>query len=82
MSKVSERAAHAERLKNDDTFKDVWETVRESQVKVFLDSRTAQGEREEAHVIIRALAKIESEITSRIENGRFEEKKGQHRGSD
>ena len=83
MFNAIEIADRAKRLKNDETFQDVFKEVRDGQTKVFLDARSSQEDREEAHVIIRALGKIEGVITSRIENGKFEQaKKGQHRGSD
>ena len=80
MSKITERAGHAERLKNDDTFKDVVKEVRDAKVAVFLDVRSSPEDREEAHVIIRALGEIEREIDARIADGAFEVNKERDRG--
>jgi len=82
MSKVQDIAAQAKRLQNDDTFQSVLQEVREAQMAAFLDAGSILETREEAHVIIRALGEIERVITSRIENGRFEQHKDQHRGND
>lgn len=73
MSKAIERGAAAERLRNDETFQDVLREVREAQVAVFLDARTSQDAREEAHVNIRALAKIEGVIDARCADATFEQ---------
>lgn len=82
MSKMSERAHAAERLKNDDTFQSVVKEVREAQMSVFLDADSKPEAREEAHVIIRALAKIEGEIDARIADYAFELEKDQHLARD
>lgn len=82
MSKVTEMAAHAKRLQADDTFQDVITQVKEDQTKIFLNARSTQEDLGNAHEIIRGLAKIEGVITSRIENGKFEQNRDQHRGSD
>ena len=82
MSKVTEAGDAAKRLKNDETFQDVFKEIRDAQVGVFLDDRSSQEDREAAHVMIRALGKFDDAITLRIENGKFVQQKGQHRGSD
>lgn len=82
MSAVTERAAAAKRLKNDDTFQSVFDEIEKAKVKVFLDPVSSMEDREEAHVIIRALGEIKREIDARIANGAFEERKGQHRVND
>ena len=80
MSKIIERAQNAQRLMNDDTFKSVIAEIRDAKVRVFLDPRSTTEDREEAHVIIRALGEIEREIDARVADGAFEERKEQHRG--
>lgn len=80
MSKIKERAMNAARLKNDDTFKGVVKEVKEAKVAVFLDASSSPEDREEAHVIIRALGEIEREIDARIADGAFEEHKERDRG--
>lgn len=82
MSKVQDMAANAKRLKDDSTFQDVLREVKDAQTAIFLNVRSSQEEREEAHVIIRALGKIEGAITSRIGDGKFEQGRDQHRGTD
>lgn len=80
MSLDKERGDAALRLKNDETFQDVCKEVRDAQTRVFLNPDSSQEEREEAHVIIRALGAIDRVIDARIANGKIAIQKGQHRG--
>ena len=80
MSLAKELGDAAHRLKNDETFKDVCKEVRDTQTRVFLNTASSQEDREEAHVIIRALGEIDRVIDARIANAKVAEKKGQHRG--
>lgn len=80
MSLDKERSDAALRLKNDETFQDVCKEVRDAQTRVFLNPDSSQEDREEAHVIIRALGAIDRAIGARIGGGKIALKKGQHRG--
>lgn len=79
---IQEKALAAQRLRDDETFQDVIAAIRDKQVRVFLNDRSQQEEREEAHVLIRALAAIEIELKARVDAGLVDAMKGQHRGSD
>ena len=79
---IREKALAAQRLRDDETFQDVIAAIRDKQVRVFLNDRSQQEEREQAHVLIRALAAIEIELKARVDAGLVDAKKGQHRGSD
>lgn len=77
-----ERGVAAERLKGDETFQDVIQSVKDAQVSVFLNPASSQEDREKAHDVIHALSEIEREVDRRINDKAFEEKKDQHRVSD
>ena len=77
-----EKARAAERLRDDDLFREVIDRVRGRQIKTFLNDRSTQDEREQAHVLIRAISAIEGELKSIIDAGTVAKKKDQHRGSD
>lgn len=79
---IQEKALAAQRLRDDETFQDVIAAIRDKQVRVFLNDRSQQEEREEAHVLIRALAAIEIELKARVDAGLVDTMKGQHRGND
>lgn len=82
MSKI-EKARAAERLWADDLLQEVITGVRERQVAVFLNARSTQEQRDEAHNLVCALAEIEGEFLSLINRGKVALKQeGQHRGSD
>lgn len=82
MANVYDIGAAAERLKNDDTFKDVINKIEKDQVSVFLDADSKPEAREEAHAIVRALGKIKGKIDAMIADMTFETHKDQHRGND
>lgn len=82
MSKTSERASRAQRLRDDEAFKEFLEDTRQLQAAVFLDPNSQPEEREEAHAIVRALSKLDSTLEAAIADWTVEQKKGQHRGSD
>ncbi|TWI32736.1 hypothetical protein [Paracoccus sulfuroxidans] len=75
-------AARAKALSEDPTFLDVMQRIRERQIAVFLDASSTPEAREEAHVLIRALEAITNQLKSDEDDWAFEQKKGQHRGSD
>ena len=79
---IREKALAAQRLRDDETFQDVIAAIRDKQVRVFLNDRSQQEEREQAHVLIRALAAIEIELKARVDAGLVDAEKGQHRGND
>ncbi len=77
------KAARAKALLNDEHFHFVMKDLRQRQVDVFVNSAPHQVEqREEAHVILRALGKIEEALQSDVDAGVLLDKKGQHRGND
>lgn len=82
MSEISERAARAKRLRDDEAFQEFMEAVRQRQVATFLNIAAPQEARDEAHAIVRALATIEGEIEAAIGAHTYEQKKGQHRATD
>lgn len=82
MSKVSEKAARAERLRASSAFKEFTNEVLEDQAAVFMNPFSKPEEREEAHAIVRAMNAVVSRLTAAEADLKFEQKKGQHRGSD
>lgn len=82
MANVYDIGAAAQRLMNDDTFKDVLHRIEKDQVDVFLDATSTSEARDEAHAIVCALGKITGEIDAMIADMTCEENKDQDRGSD
>ena len=83
MSKISERASRAKRLRDDKAFQEFMEDVRSQQVAVFLKIAASPEAREEAHAIVRALSTIEGTLDAAVSAETYEQKrKGQHRGND
>lgn len=60
MSSIKDQAGRIKRLKHDDTFKEVMQSIRDKQTNVFLDPNSPIGVIEDAHDIIRALNEIET----------------------
>ena len=76
-------AAQARRLRDDETFQSVLEAIRQDQVSVFLNVSASQEARDVAHLKVRALAEIESEIKRRIDDASIEQhRKDRHRAND
>lgn len=82
MNTIRERAAQARRLREDEALQGFIAEVRNAQASVFLNPASSQEDREEAHGMIRAISKIEGVLKTAEADWAFEQKKGQHRGSD
>lgn len=59
---IKDRAAHVKRLQDDESFNMLIDEIREDTANVFLNPHSSTEDREEAHHIIRALAKIEDRM--------------------
>ena len=59
---IKDRAAHVKRLKQDEAFNTLLEEIRVDAANVFLNPHSSEQDREEAHHIVRALAKIEDRM--------------------
>ena len=59
---IKDRAAHVKRLQEDESFNMLIDEIREDTANVFLNPHSSTEDREEAHHIIRALAKIEDRM--------------------
>ena len=59
---IKDRAAHVKRLQQDEAFNTLVNEIREDAANVFLNPHSSQQDREEAHHIVRALAKIEDRM--------------------
>ena len=59
---IKDRAAHVKRLQQDEAFNTLVDEIREDAANVFLNPHSSQQDREEAHHIVRALAKIEDRM--------------------
>lgn len=59
---IKDRAAHVKRLKQDEAFNTLIQEIKEDAANVFLNPHSSYEEREEAHHIVRALAKIEDRM--------------------
>ena len=66
------KSAKAKALLNDETFQDVIETLKERQVKKFINSdKDDTITREDAHSMIRALDMVVNELQSRVNDEKF-----------
>lgn len=82
MTEKAEKAARAQRLRDDEVFAEFIAEVRNDAMAKFLTSGPRDTEaREEAHAIIRALNHIEGALQAACDDFTIEQK-GQHRGSD
>lgn len=68
MSAIKDRAGRYRRIKNDDTFREIMEGVRSSQVGVFTDTGATIESIAEAHSVLRALALVDSYIQSALDD--------------
>ena len=59
---IKDKAAHVKRLQEDESFNTLIDEIREDTANVFLNPHSSTEDREEAHRIIRALAKIEDRM--------------------
>ena len=59
---IKDRAAHVKRLKQDEAFNTLIGEIKEDAANVFLNPNSSYEDREEAHHIVRALAKIEDRM--------------------
>jgi hypothetical protein len=59
---IKDKAAHVKRLQEDESFNTLIDEIREDTANVFLNPHSSTEDREEAHHIIRALAKIEDRM--------------------
>ena len=66
MSAIKDRAGRYRRIKNDDTFREIMEGVRSSQVGVFKDTGATIESIAEAHSVLRALALVDEPHTVRF----------------
>jgi phosphomevalonate kinase len=73
---IKQRAACARALLADDNFRTVMDELKEEQVNIFLNSKSADSEmREEAHSIVSALSKIEARLQSAITDEKIFDKR-------
>ena len=78
---ITVRSSRAKALLNDPTYNDTVEELKAEQVGIFLNQGSTVEERESAHEVIRALAKIEARLNSYITDEKLLKKqKDQHRG--
>jgi len=78
---ITVRSSRAKALLNDPTYSDTVEELKAEQVGIFLNQGSTVEERESAHEVIRALAKIEARLNSYITDEKLLKKqKDQHRG--
>jgi len=67
MSDIRINSDEARRLKNDTSFKEFVQDVRDMQISIFANSAAQEVEqREEAHAIMRALNQIEMQLDAAI----------------
>ena len=59
---IKDRATHVRRLQEDEAFNMMIEEIKEDAANVFLNPHSSKEDREEAHQIVRALAKIEDRM--------------------
>ena len=59
---IKDRAAHVKRLQEDESFNMLIDEIREDTANVFLNPHSSTEDREVAHNIIRALAKMEDRM--------------------
>jgi len=77
MSRATEKAQRYDRIKRDDTFKEIMQEMRDRQVLVFTDTSATIEAIAEAHDRLRFLGEIESMIQARIDDGIIDEKRNQ-----
>ena len=78
---ITVRSSRAKALLNDPTYNDTVEELKAEQVGIFLNQGSTVEERESAHEVIRALAKIEARLNSYITDEKLLKKqKDHHRG--
>lgn len=81
MSEIIEKASRAQRLRDDEAFQEFVAQVRNDAIAAFVESGAKDNEaREEAHSILRALAKIEDALNAAIGAKALADKKDRHRG--
>jgi hypothetical protein len=59
---IKDRATHVRRLQEDEAFNMMIEEIREDAANVFLNPHSSKEDREEAHHLVRALAKFEDRM--------------------
>lgn len=59
---VKDRATHVRRLQEDEAFNMMIEEIKEDAANVFLNPHSSKEDREEAHHLVRALAKFEDRM--------------------
>lgn len=72
---VDVKANNAFRILNDDTFKDAVNGVLSYHIGVFRNPTSSQEEIMEAHRMVRALALIEGQLQSFIDDGEIQKRK-------
>ena len=78
---ITVRSSRAKALLNDPTYNDTVEEIKAEQINVFLNQGSSAEEREAAHNVVCALAKIEARLQSYITDEKLLTKqKDQHRG--
>lgn len=83
MTDISEKAFRAKRLRDDELFKEFIAEVREDAIQAFVTSGPGDaGTREDAHAIVRALAKLEARLDAAIDAKALQNKRDQDRGND
>lgn len=82
MDNIELRALQAKRLQEDEAFVSFVAEVRDAQAAIFLNPVSSDEDRASAHHIVRAIHQIEQRLKSAATALKFEQKKGQHRGSD
>lgn len=76
MSAIKDRAGRYRRIKNDDTFQEIINGVKNSQISVFTDTSATIESIAEAHSVLRALALVDSYIQSALDDEAVYDKKG------
>ena len=61
---IKEKAGNARQLLQDETFKEVLESIREQQTSVFLNSESSTDDLKHSHDIVRALNCIEDRFNT------------------
>lgn len=75
MSAIKDRAGRYRRIKNDETFREIMDGVRASQVSVFTDTGATIESIAEAHGVLRALQLVDSYIQSALDDEAVYDKK-------
>jgi len=76
-----EKAVRAEEILNDPLFRDVIKSLKEEQSSTFLNPRSSEEARADAHLMVRALDRIESRLGSIVTNAKILRKRKERRSA-